>query len=628
MPQLQARLAPVPVQSSMQRMLRLMPRLPILARELVEISARRRTYVLRVVLLLLILQVWNAASTQVSISGTLSYAYQLSYRGVMPGQIAPLGSIGHGMELIMPVLIMVLIAAMCLLPTLSTLSLTQEREQGTLVLLLLTPLPPGSLLLQKFLSLLIWGGSLLLLSLPLLAISYANGGIDGTLLGSLLGMSVEFMVQTAALGLAIGSWIRRPLLAIILANLSVLALHLGAILFAEWFRQGHPALVFQAASLQRSADVLPTWVFLSPAMLPQGVAGGRALDASALPLLLTAVLLIIARIGINRHPESGGEGGLHRLFLGLDRLWERFDARWFRRSSQRDLPQARPVFWLELNRRALCNLRYLARILLPVAALAIYVTLASLHEDGSFHPHGQRRYSEIFSLALGIGCLVQAMLASGILARERSDQTLEVLLTTSISPATILRHKMRALSRIRWGVSACLLLMVFVQAFTRSDIGMYPVRWLSDPSIMLQAALAILLPGVCSWFGALIGLYVQQQRRAALIALAGVVVWMAGTMLVLDVPTMFNFNNASSWYYFAERAIHPDFTTQAAEVLRLLLCPLRGLVDLDGSGPNVHLDTSQIVVAGLLLLMLWTLLRSLCLGFAQGRIRSSKPHDR
>src|SRR4051812_43903491 len=111
---------------------RFLPSLPLLGKELVEAAARRRTYALRCLLSAVLLLVFGVAYASVGRSDD------------------PLGMLGHGRELC-DVLFWTLFAGVALLqPALSATTVTHEKEQGTLVLLLLTPMRPWELVLQKW----------------------------------------------------------------------------------------------------------------------------------------------------------------------------------------------------------------------------------------------------------------------------------------------------------------------------------------------------------------------------------------------------------------------------------------------------------------------------------------------
>ncbi len=253
--------------------------------------------------------------------------------------------------------------------------------------------------------------------------------------------------------------------------------------------------------------------------------------------MLTTLALTMARIGIARYPEGGGAGGLQRSFLALDRLWERIDARLFRRSRARDLPSVSPVRWLEINRRSLCTLRYQARIFLPVVVVLIAVMMAFVRWGAEDH--------EIFALALGLGSLVIAIIASSAFARERTDQTLDVLLTTPITPSIIIRDKARALARVRWGITGCILVPVLINCYVMAN---GPE---SFNRILLEALLALMVPGICGWLGLLVGLLVRKQLQRAWRSLPSKTLaacWLVGYALIEDLPQLFEAGNLNMGY--------------------------------------------------------------------------------
>ena len=87
------------------------------------------------------------------------------------------------------------------LPATASGALTIEKERDSLALLLLTTMPPWSILLQKYLSRLMPMLSFLLLSFPLMAVAYSYGGVDADeLIGSIV-LLLLFAAEVCAMAI-------------------------------------------------------------------------------------------------------------------------------------------------------------------------------------------------------------------------------------------------------------------------------------------------------------------------------------------------------------------------------------------------------------------------------------------
>jgi ABC-type transport system involved in multi-copper enzyme maturation permease subunit len=132
---------------------------PLLGKELLEQSARRQLYAMRVIYALVLF-------------GAFCFYYA---RHLSEGSILTLGR-GYG-----PFSFVVstqIVTIFLFLPPLMAGAIAQEKERDTLGLLFLTDLTPWELILQKYIGRLIPMLTLLFLSLPLLAVTYSLGGVS------------------------------------------------------------------------------------------------------------------------------------------------------------------------------------------------------------------------------------------------------------------------------------------------------------------------------------------------------------------------------------------------------------------------------------------------------------------
>ncbi len=182
---------------------------PLLFRELTEMSARRRTYVLRVLYAIALygfttFLFWSEMATW----GGRSFAM-----------------LGRGRDLLEQIAWMQFLGIYLFLPAITSGVLTIEKERDTLSLLLLTRLGPWSILIGKLFSRLVPMATFVLLSLPLVAIAYSLGGVNEVQILSLAWTLSVTAIQVAALALACSAWFRTT------AGAMVSSYVIGALLF-------------------------------------------------------------------------------------------------------------------------------------------------------------------------------------------------------------------------------------------------------------------------------------------------------------------------------------------------------------------------------------------------------------
>ena len=166
--------------------------LPLLAKELIEQAARKRTYVVRVLYAIFL----------------FFLAFVFFHGTLQIGAASPLAVLGRGREMFTTLLNLQFAGIYLFLPAITCSVLTQEKERASLQLLFLTRLGAWTILFEKLLSRLIPMFSYLLLSLPLLAFAYTLGGITSGQFWSGVGLLALAAVQMATLALACSAFFR------------------------------------------------------------------------------------------------------------------------------------------------------------------------------------------------------------------------------------------------------------------------------------------------------------------------------------------------------------------------------------------------------------------------------------
>jgi ABC-type transport system involved in multi-copper enzyme maturation permease subunit len=505
-------------------LMRLWPSYPLLGKELIEAAVRRRTYILRAVYALLLVAVF-----------ALVYS-NLNDRS--HGSIT--GMLGSGRQLFEALFYCQSVALLIIMPAVTATTITAEKEAGTLTSLLLTAMSPTTLILQKWFSRLVLVGSYLLLSVPLLGVAYAYGGLSTELLIDGIYLLVLTCLQCSAVALMVSSFFRSSVAAFVMSYIVLGFIYGGAelynVLTHEWFRQGGYA--FQSIGSGGEFRIFPRRLILLPPVLFEAIHtfSSRMQQASvwreSLPILVTIVIpMVVARFFFVRRAHIAGMNPLLALFRRIDRMFERADAVIGRKASD-DVPVTDPVAWREFNRRSLANWRYLIRIMLPITAALVF-GLSMMFASS----HRYRDCEEVLSACVvgtfGLAILLFVALAASLVAGERANQTLDVLLTTPMSARDILAQKVRGLRRLHY---AMLMLVAVLMMF----------RWYGSTSdrrlesIVIVAINAAILPAMFTWFAIWIGLRSRHRNRAVIVAVIATCLWICSAIPLIIIYENFH----------------------------------------------------------------------------------------
>lgn len=115
-----------------------------------------------------------------------------------------------------------------LVPSVSAGAITGERDRGTLAMLLVTPMPRRRIAVGKLLSSILYVLLLMSTSIPFAALSFGFGGTDLRLLGITYGCLIVTVLFLASMGLAVSTFMRRTVPAMLLAYGLVAALIAGS----------------------------------------------------------------------------------------------------------------------------------------------------------------------------------------------------------------------------------------------------------------------------------------------------------------------------------------------------------------------------------------------------------------
>jgi ABC-2 type transport system permease protein len=169
---------------------------PMILKELQQRLRERRAWLLPTLYLLVL-------------SGTVSFAYYASTDPAMAGGPKEVQGADIGMAIFLTVIFTQIVVLLLMAPVFSAASLTIEKEQRTLAGLLTSLLTAPQIWWGKFVAALLYILLLLCSALPLLAISFAFGGVEPMELLRATGSTILVLASICAIGLWCSAIFRR-----------------------------------------------------------------------------------------------------------------------------------------------------------------------------------------------------------------------------------------------------------------------------------------------------------------------------------------------------------------------------------------------------------------------------------
>jgi ABC-type transport system involved in multi-copper enzyme maturation permease subunit len=514
---------------------------PLLGRELIERANRRRTYFVRIAYGLVIY-------------GIFVFAVQrLVERSA--ADTTGLGALGFGRELLQT---LVELQCWCLLlvqPALMAGVITYEKERESFPLLLLAGMSPAKMLFEKLLAGLLPMATLLMLALPLGAITMGYGGVSPQLAGAGALVILATWLASGAWALLCSAWCRTTIGALLASYFGGLLLFLlpgviysltvryvlwgsdlGGVSLPDWVWSAWPPEIFSRilAAQQNVVQAGPAhWsALLSLAAwlcLP-------LFGVAALFLLIARVILLPRAMTEGRYANEPGRdpsGSLPARRGPLGRLWL-WSTGWLRwaRPGHQDLPTDDPVAWRESGRSMLGRRgRFLYSVgMLSLATLGLSILLLGMYPL----TEAPQRLHNFAALLGGIGVLFLVVRSIEALLSERSNQTLDILLTTPLGADEIVTEKARALGRY-WLLFGVLLAIVLgIQGWNQIEYSR--VFWRDFSQSVGVAALALAIyPPLIIWTSLGIALLLRRRTRAVITALVVFAIWFKAPGLLLDM---------------------------------------------------------------------------------------------
>jgi ABC-type transport system involved in multi-copper enzyme maturation permease subunit len=511
--------------------------LPLFSKELIEQSNRRRTFVIRTLYAFLV----------------YFFMYLVLWQE-MGWETSSLAVLGRGRNIFSALVNMQFFAIFAFLPGLACGVLTAEKERDTLAMLLLTKLGPWTIILEKLFSRLMPLALLLLVSLPLLAVAYSVGGVEPHMLVSAVWVLALTSLQVGSLAVLCSAWFRTTAGAfvgtyVIGFCLMILPAILAEMRFPVFYQlsglvnsalggmgpPGEALLIgfgpFVEHCLERwfTRTGTPTWNARTIA------AFGLTLVAHSTPLWLSAlVFLFAARAALWRRAFLQPKHRILRFFRWLDDVFHRLNQNRFTKgivlvNDSVALPLFRPIAWRETKKKALGTTRYLVRFLLaiepPVIIFLLIADIAMVHSNRDATTPGVVP-NVLLWLITALALTVQS---TGLIAAEKSKQTLDVLLSTPLTTQEIIRQKLAGVRKLTFVLWIPLLTVAAFDAWWQFSVLSYQGSasivdgWLWF--FLLRLTPLVVYPAVITWIGFHFGLRLRNQGQAMLATIGVLVTW-------------------------------------------------------------------------------------------------------
>jgi len=505
----------------------IIPELPLLRRELTELSSRRRTYVIRFL-----------GSIIVLTTVMLYYSYQIALlesSGYGVGSGNPNRFLGAGAPIFKGIVPMLFVSVQVLMPALICGSITIEKERNTIGTLFVTRLSPMTIVLEKLGSRLVPMFTFLLLTFPVLAVVYSLGGVETTLLlGTLWLLFCECLLY-ASIGLLCSSWFTTTVTAFIWSYVLTGLIAVFSGLFAAELPVALPTpyylwiVAFQG--LNSSGYGNNTYLAQASSGIPHTLAKLLFVAATTIPSLkVTAVLVLMARVFLVRRAFISSSSVMLKVFKAVDgffvRLNDRTTGGMVLMKDYNSLPLFDPVAWRERSKKSLGKARYLFRILVVMEGPTLFICVGAATVSAGSDFSGLR---VLLLLVWAIAAMILAMKGATIISAERVRETLDALLSTPLTAKEILTQKVAGMKRLMIVLAIPILSVHLTLLLLNVDLGtmyslsqtMVNVGWYIVSSILTT----FLTMQILAWLAVLLGLRSKSQSRSAMTAICLIAAW-------------------------------------------------------------------------------------------------------
>ena len=421
-----------------------------------------------------------------------------------------------------------LAGVLLLVPAFPATSIVRERRQGTLLLLLNSPLSPASIYCGKLLAMLLFAALLACASLPAVAACYAMGGIDLERdVFMLYAVLALLTVECIALGLLISTVAESADSAVRLTYAAVFAL-CCLTLGPHFLLQGQAGWKAEAAGLLRRLSPLPVILHL----VGQGAAGSQGLverDSGAGLFFLcgglfTLALMVATLLKLNQRlfDRSRSQGAITDEQSGLVQLLRRV---FFLVDPQRrvaGIPDfLNPVMVKEFRTRRFGRFHWLLRLIAVCAVVSLLLTVAAT--AGTLDWGVETIGGAMVLLQVALVVLITPSLASGLISSEIESRGWELLRMTPLSGLRIVTGKLASV------VLTTLLVLLATAPGYIVMIFIRPTMWLQISIVMVCLVLTVVFTLAIS---AAVGSWLSHTASATVATYAVLMAVFLGPLLV------------------------------------------------------------------------------------------------
>lgn len=399
----------------------------------------------------------------------------------------------------------ILTALLLAAPAFPATAIVRERDDGTLALLLTSPLRPGAILLGKLSAVLAFVLILIAVSIPSVMACFVMGGIDPGQVGATFGILAVAAAEFALLALLVSSYARSTDSALRITYAVTLALALLVLL---------PHALLQGQNFGPLSDAL-AWVYcLSPVPAinqltgQAGVGGmGYVLDFNAVGRYLAtaaviggvAAVWLMARLNPKLLDRPRAAGRVTDDRAAGARLMRRIMFLWFFDPHRRAGPirgWINPVLVKEFRSRTLGRAHWMMRLI----GLCLIVSLALTLAAASWTAASPDKLGYlggalvVFQMALII--LITPSLSAALISAERESGAWQLLQMTPLKPRQIVIGKL--LSVVSTVVLLLLATLPGYAVLIIVDQGFMPRVRAVLITLGLTALMALMLGAACS----------------------------------------------------------------------------------------------------------------------------------
>lgn len=413
------------------------------------------------------------------------------------------------------------VLASLMVPSFAAGTLTGEKERKTYEMLLASPLRPGAIVIGKLLAALAHLALLIFTSLPIVMLCLPLGGVS---LYEVLAGYLILMLSVATFGMitvACSGFFQRSASSLVVSYLLILPIALSGAMFWQ--------IMEDYASIR-------LWILL--VIVPVA-----SLVTISLLFFVTAERLLYPRDLGSEGKEVVDLDQEAEQAIGLVIQRDQFPDRLFAPPKRTQLLEdhANPVYEKELHSEIFAQGTLMLRVVIQVSMILAIIPMGFYLY---WFPHLAPLY---IAYVLIFNIMVGPVFSAGSITSERERETLDLLLTTEISPWQILSAKLLAGFRVSAVLTAFLLWPVLLACV------MVMHYWYNIPSVFAYLAVVAITCITTSMLGLFCSVMFRKTVHSQICTYGVIIVLFGGTLAL---------------QYFAELAAAPHEETVAAEVAR------------------------------------------------------------